>query len=56
MEDVLHAMHDNRRVGHLGEFHDAFDAQKLGAMRRAQQFEKHFQRAGRDGVVGGEHE
>ena len=26
MKYVLYAVHDNRRVRHLGEFYDAFDA------------------------------
>ena len=36
VEYVLHAMHDDRRVRHFRKFHDAFDAQKLFAVRGAQ--------------------
>ena len=56
VEDVLHAVHHHRRVRHFGELHDALDAQQLGAMGRAQQFEEHLQRAGGDRGIGGEHE
>src|SRR4029079_2685889 len=33
---VLHAMHHDRRVRYLRKFHDAFDTQKLFAVRGAQ--------------------
>ena len=41
VEDVLHAVHHHRRVGHFGELHDALEAQELVAMSRAQQLEEH---------------
>src|SRR5262245_1751244 len=56
VKNVLHAVHDDRRVRHLRELHNAFDAQKLFAMRSAQQLEKHLKCSGGDGVVGGENE
>ena len=39
MENVLHAMDDERPRGIVGECDDALDAQKMRAMRGAQQFE-----------------
>src|SRR5450830_576178 len=56
MEDMLYAVHYHRRLWHLGELHDALDAQQLRAMGRAQEIKEHFQRAGRDCDVAGEHE
>ena len=54
VEDVLNAMHNDRRIRHFGQLHDALDAQELGAMRRAQQLKEHFQRAGGDRFVAGQ--
>ena len=53
---MLYAVHYHRRLWHLGELHDALDAQQLRAMGRAQEIKEHFQRAGRDCDVAGEHE
>src|SRR6185295_2352204 len=49
---VLHAMHDDRCIRHFCKFHDAFDAQKLFAVCRTQQLEKHLQSSRRNCIVG----
>ena len=56
MEDVLHAVHHHRRIGHFGELHDALEAQQFVAVGCAQQLKKHLQRAGGNGCLAGDHE
>jgi hypothetical protein len=52
VENVLHAVHNDRCVRHFRQLYDPLQAQEICSMRRAQQLQKHFERTGGDRVVG----
>jgi hypothetical protein len=51
VDDVLHAMDDDRALRILGQGHEALDAQELRAVRRAQKIEEHVEGGAPDGLV-----
>src|ERR1044072_2881444 len=46
VENVLHAVHNDRCVRHFRQLYDALQAQEVCPMRRAQQLQEHFERTG----------
>ena len=56
MQDVLHAVDDQRPFRRLGELHDALQAQQVRAVQRAHQVDEHVERRGRDRRIGRERE
>ena len=48
MEDVLHAVNDDGARRRLRQFHDALEAQQVGAVHRAHEFDEQVEHRGRN--------